>query len=104
MVDAYYDPVFGTMESSRAFARLAVAISSADLAAVRLRLSQLRVPTLIVWGTGDPFFPLEWGERLAALIPGATGITTLDGARMHFPDERAPEFLPLLCEHWAAHQ
>jgi pimeloyl-ACP methyl ester carboxylesterase len=103
VVDAYYGPVFGTPESSRAFARLAAAISSADLAAVRPQLAQLKVPTLIVWGTGDLFFPFKWAHRLADLIPGTTTVATLDGARMHFPDERVAEFLPLLRQHWATH-
>lgn len=101
VVDAYYGPVFGTPESSRAFARLTAAISSVDLATVRPQLAQLKVPTLIVWGTGDVFFPLKWAQRLSGLIPGTTKVATLDGARMHFPDYRADEFLPLLREHWA---
>jgi pimeloyl-ACP methyl ester carboxylesterase len=104
VVNAYYGPVFGTRESARAFARMTVAISSADLAAVRPQLAQLTVPTLIVWGTGDAFFPLKWGQRLAELIPGTTKLCALDGARMHFPDERAQEFLPLLRQHWAARE
>jgi pimeloyl-ACP methyl ester carboxylesterase len=103
LVDAYYGPVFGTPESSRAFARLTVAISSGDLAAVRPQLSRLEVPTLVVWGTSDVFFPVKWGRRLAELIPGTTKFSTVHGARMHFPDERAEEFLPLLRQHWAAH-
>jgi pimeloyl-ACP methyl ester carboxylesterase len=103
VVDAYFGPVFGTPESARAFARLTAAISSADLAAVRPQLAQLKVPTLIVWGTGDLFFPLKWGRRLANLIPGTTTVATLDGARMHFPDYRADEFVPLLQQHWARH-
>jgi pimeloyl-ACP methyl ester carboxylesterase len=103
VVDAYFGPVFGTPESSRAFARLTAAISSADLAAVRSHLAQLKVPTLIVWGTGDVFFPLKWAQRLSDLIPGTTKVATLDGARMHFPDYRADEFLPLLLQHWAQH-
>jgi pimeloyl-ACP methyl ester carboxylesterase len=72
VVDAYYGPVFGTPESSRAFARRVAAISSADLAAVRPQLAQFKVPTLIVWGTGDLFFPLRWARRLADLILGTT--------------------------------
>lgn len=103
VVDAYFDPVFGTPESSRAFARLTAALSSADLAAVRPQLAELKVPTLIVWGTGDVFFPLKWAQRLSDLIPGTTKVATLDGARMHFPDYRADEFLPLLRQHWAQH-
>lgn len=103
IVDAYYRPIFGTTESSRAFARITAAISSADLVAVRPQLAQLKVPTLIVWGTGDLFFPLKWAHRLADLIPGTTEVATLDGARLHFPDYRADEFLPLLVEHWSRH-
>jgi pimeloyl-ACP methyl ester carboxylesterase len=100
VVEAYFRPVFGTPDSSRAFARLALALSSADLAAVRPALAELEVPTLIVWGTGDVFFRMKWAQRLGDLIPGTTTIATLDGARMHFPDERAAEFVPLRERHW----
>ncbi|HEV7583316.1 MAG TPA: alpha/beta hydrolase [Mycobacterium sp.] len=103
VVYAYVLPVFGTPESSRAFARLTAAISSTDLTAVRPQLAQLKTPTLIVWGTGDLFFPLKWARRLSELIPGTTQVVTLDGARMHFPDERASEFLPSLRQHWVGH-
>jgi pimeloyl-ACP methyl ester carboxylesterase len=103
VVDAYYRPVFGTRESAEAFGRLTAALSSADLAAVRPRLGQLEAPTLIVWGTGDPFFPLKWAQRLSELIPGTTEIVQVPGARMHFPDYRADEFLPALKQHWAHH-
>jgi pimeloyl-ACP methyl ester carboxylesterase len=103
VVDAYSDPVLGTPDSARALARIIKALSSDDLAAVRTRLATLTAPTLIVWGTGDLLFPLKWADRLSDLIPGTTKIATLDGARMHFPDYRADEFLLLLQEHWAQH-
>lgn len=70
VADAYYSPVFGTPESSRAFARLAAAISSADLAAVRPQLAQLKVPTLIGRGTGDLFFPPQVGAPPSRSDPG----------------------------------
>jgi pimeloyl-ACP methyl ester carboxylesterase len=103
VVDAYARPVLGTPQAARAFGRLITAISSGDLAAVRPRLAKLQVPTLIVWGTGDLFFTVRWAHRLADLIPGTTALRTLKGARMHFPDYRATEFLPLLQQHWADH-
>lgn len=37
----------------------------------RERLGSLDVPTLVVHGRGDPFFPVGNGETLAAEIPGA---------------------------------
>lgn len=103
VVDAYYRPVFGTTEAARSFSRLVSALSNDDLVAVRPQLARLTVPTLLVWGTGDIFFPVKWARRLQRLIPGVTGVATLDGARMHFPDYRADEFLPLLLRHWTEH-
>jgi pimeloyl-ACP methyl ester carboxylesterase len=103
VVDAYGSPVLGTPGSARAFARLIAALSSEDLAAVRPQLANLTVPTLVVWGTGDVFFPTKWGRRLAELIPGTTDFRTIKGARMHFPDYRAAEFIPLLRRHLNSH-
>lgn len=36
------------------------------------RLSQLNVPTVVVWGEDDGLLPLEYAESLTAKIPGAT--------------------------------
>ena len=38
----------------------------------RERLAGLTVPTMVVHGRADPFFPIGNGEALAAQIPGAT--------------------------------
>lgn len=100
VIDAYAQPTLGTRQSARAFARLIRAIRSEDLAAVRPRLAQLMVPTLIVWGAGDLVFNIKWAHRLADLIPGTTKVTTIARARLFFPDERAQEFVPLLLQHW----
>ena len=35
-------------------------------------LSEIDVPTLILWGEQDALFPREEQERLASAIPGAT--------------------------------
>lgn len=101
IVDAYGQPVLGSAESARALSRIITALSSADLARVRPELATLAAPTLIVWGTGDPLFHPKWAHRLARLIPTTVGVRTIDGARMHFPDERAQQFIPLLRQHWA---
>jgi pimeloyl-ACP methyl ester carboxylesterase len=104
VVDAYSDPVLGTPDSARALARIIRALSSDDLAAVRTRLATLTAPTLIVWGTGDHlFFKTKWAHRLADLIPTTVAVHTIDGARMHFPDEHAVQFIPVLRQHWATH-
>jgi len=103
VVDAYSAPVLGTRDRSHALSRIITSLSSKDLAAVRPQLAQLKAPTLIVWGTGDPLFKIKWAHRLAHLIPSTVAVHTIDGARMHFPDEHAQQFIPLLCQHWATY-
>lgn len=67
--------------------------SSADSAltiAAAERFGDLRIPALIVWGTADRFFPVEYGRRLADAIPGAR-LVELDGARTFVPLDRPAE-------------
>lgn len=59
------------------------------------RLSELRVPTLVVTGGSDPIVPPEESERLAAEIPGAT-LALMEGCG-HLPQEECPaQFSELL--------
>ena len=102
ILDAYFKPVFGTRESALAFERLLSSVTNDDLSCVRADLAQLKVPTLIIWGTSDPLFNIKWANRLHDLIPGTTSVRTIHGGKTHFPDERAAEFTALLEEHWAS--
>lgn len=34
-------------------------------------LHRIRIPTHVIWGDGDRLFPVEYGRKLHALIPGA---------------------------------
>jgi len=103
IVDAYSYPVLGTADSARAVARIITALSSDDLTVIRPQLATLEAPALIVWGTGDPLFRPRWAHRLAELIP-TVDLHTIKSARMHFPDEHADQFIPLLAQHWADHE
>ena len=42
-------------------------------------LATITAPTLVVHGSADPMFPIQHGQALAQLIPGAT-LLTIDGA------------------------
>lgn len=98
----WLQPVLGTPESARQFQRWLTSVRARDLLAVEPALARLRVPTLIVWGTGDIFFKRKWAYWLRDTIPGATEVIELEGARLFFPDERAPELTAALRRHWAA--
>ena len=56
----------------------------------RERLAELAMPTLVVHGRRDPFFPVGNGEALAREIPGAR-LLVLERASTAIPDAAAGE-------------
>jgi len=56
----------------------------------RERLSELAIPTLVVHGRRDPFFPVGNGEVLAREIPGAR-LLVMEQAATAIPDPAADE-------------
>lgn len=103
VVVSFLEPIFGTIETGRTFERLLGSLHAKDLLDAEPRLRELRVPTLVAWGTDDSFFELKWAQWLADTIPGTTGIVEIEGGRLFFPDERGAELVPHVAEHWNAH-
>jgi pimeloyl-ACP methyl ester carboxylesterase len=103
VIRAYLEPCVGTPERAREFERLLISLDSADLEAVQPQLRELQVPTLVVWGTDDPFFDVSWAYWLRDTIPGVTKVVTVDGGKLFFPEERPDDLAGPLTEHWAAH-
>jgi pimeloyl-ACP methyl ester carboxylesterase len=56
----------------------------------RERLPEIEIPTLVVHGRRDPFFPVGNGEAIAREIPGAR-LLILDEAATAIPDTAAGE-------------
>ena len=56
----------------------------------RQRLPEIEVPTLVVHGRRDPFFPVGNGEAIAREIPGAR-LLVLEEAATAIPDAAAGE-------------
>lgn len=104
VVRGFLEPVAGTRKKAREFARLLVAMDDADLRAIDADLRAFTVPTLLVWGTDDIFFGLDWAYKLRDTIPGVTELVEVPGGRLFFPDERAGELVDPLRKHWAAVQ
>lgn len=103
VVRAYLEPLVGTKDLARQQQRWIASLRNRDLAEVEPALRQLKVPTLMVWGTDDVFFHVRYAQWLRDTIPGATGVVTVDGGRLFFPDERASDLVTSLRTHWAAH-
>jgi pimeloyl-ACP methyl ester carboxylesterase len=101
-VTAYLEPLLGTPQAARQFERMLSLLEPTDLLAVEPALTQLTVPTLVVWGTGDELFDVRWAYWLRDTIPGVTEVVEIDGAKLFFPDERAAELATHLLRHWEA--
>jgi pimeloyl-ACP methyl ester carboxylesterase len=71
--------------------RAYVPVAPAGVDAYRDRLSALRLPTLVVWGSEDGTFPVEQGRDMAERIPGAE-LLELEGAAHACYLDRPEEF------------
>ncbi|HEX5501070.1 MAG TPA: alpha/beta hydrolase [Thermomicrobiales bacterium] len=56
-----------------------------------VRLGDVTVPTALLWGERDPFFPLATAERLRRAIPGAREPVHVVRGAGHFVPEDRPE-------------
>nr|WP_246860044.1 alpha/beta hydrolase [Rhodococcus opacus] len=79
-----------------------VSLHPRDLLAVESDLAALKVPTLVVWGTGDVFFRTKWAYWLRDLIPGAREVVEIRGGKLFFPGERSRELVVELRRFWAS--
>ena len=98
-IDTYLRPLVRDEQRIRDLQRFLAAFDNRHTLAVDARLTTLKVPTLIVWGTDDVYFDVKWSRWLAETIPGARRVE-FEGARLFFPEERAAEFNTELRAHW----
>lgn len=96
-LEAYVRPFAGP-EGARAFSRWLLALDGRGLEDAARMVGELEIPTFVIWGEGDPFFPSTLAERLAEEIPTAS-VALLPGCG-HFLPEEAPETIgPLVAEY-----
>jgi pimeloyl-ACP methyl ester carboxylesterase len=101
LIRSYLGPFVGDV--GKGLERFMTASSAEELMAVEPQLRELRVPTLIAWGTGDLFFEPFWADRLREMIPGVEQVVEIRDAMLFYPDERASELIPHVRAHWEAH-
>ncbi|HEV3175296.1 MAG TPA: alpha/beta hydrolase [Stellaceae bacterium] len=102
-IEAYLRPLVRTDRRTDDFRRFLAAFDCKHTLAVEAQLRKLKAPTLIVWGTDDVYFDVQWSRWLAETIPGTRRRVELKGARIFFPEERAAEFNQELRAHWLAY-
>ena len=100
---AYVKPLFATPEATHGLERWLAALGdTSQTTEIEPLLRQFTAPTLVVWGTGDPFFPIKWAHWLKATIPGVREVVELASAKLFFPEERPDELAAALSAHWRA--
>ena len=99
-IERYLRPLVRTEQRTRDLQRFLAAFDCKHTTAVETQLRKLKAPTLIVWGTDDVYFDVQWSRWLAEAIPGTRRRVELKGARIFFPEERAAEFNLELRTHW----
>jgi pimeloyl-ACP methyl ester carboxylesterase len=101
-IEAYLRPLVRAEQRTRDLERFLAAFDCKHTVAVEAELRKLNMPTLIVWGTDDIYFDVQWSRWLAETIPGTRRRIELNGARIFFPEERSGEFNQEVRAHWLA--
>jgi len=96
----WLDPLFASETSTRNLERFIAGFDNRQTVAIAPLLRELQAPTLIVWGTSDPFFPVKWAYWLRGAIPGAKEVVELEGAKLFFPRERSEELAHAMRDFW----
>jgi pimeloyl-ACP methyl ester carboxylesterase len=96
----WLEPLFESPASTRNLERFIASFDNRQTVAVEPLLRKLQAPTLIVWGTGDVFFPVKWAYWLRGAIPGARPVIELEDAKLFLPWERPVELAGALREFW----
>jgi pimeloyl-ACP methyl ester carboxylesterase len=99
-IETYLRPLLSNPQRTREVERFVNAFDNKHTLAIESRLKQLQSPTLIVWGTDDIYFGVEWSRWLEQAIPGTRTRLEYRDARIFFPEERSSDFNRDLRAHW----
>ena len=99
-IESYLRPLVSTEQRLKDFERFLAAFDNKHTLAIEDGLKRLEAPTLIVWGTDDIYFDVQWARWLAKTIPGTKRKVELTGAHIFFPEERWQDFNRELRAHW----
>lgn len=87
--------------TQRAILKLYRSAPETSLAAAGERLGEVRAPALVVWGSEDPFLPVEFAHAYAERLGGDARVEIMDGAG-HWPWVQQPQTIDLVTGFLAA--
>jgi haloalkane dehalogenase len=97
VIDAYEAP-WPTPESKAGAAQFPLLVPISDdapgvveMTAARERLGSWDNPVLVAFSDSDPIFPPKAGQRFVDFIPGAVGLTVIEGAAHFLQEDRGEQ-------------
>lgn len=100
LLTTYTEPLLRTATSREAVNRYIASQDNSETVAIKPQLEAYDRPTLIMWGTDDVFFDVEWAYWLQSTIPGTYAVVEMPGARLFLSEERAEDVNILLRAHF----
>lgn len=87
-IDTYFGPLLSTQRRTDNAHAYAIALERNALAGIGPALRRCKVPTRIVWGTGDTIFSANSPRRLDHAFGHSRGVRLLEGSKLFWPEER----------------
>ena len=102
-IDYYLAPLVSSPQRKARLHAYAMGLDPNPLAGIESKLKTCRIPTRIVWGTGDDIFSQASPDYLDRLLPESRGVRRIEGAKLFFPEEFPDVIAEEARRLWADH-
>lgn len=96
---AFFDLFVRPIIESESVARAQLAplgqLHAGTMAALEAAHPRITAPVLFVWGTEDPFFPIDLARKMTSQLGGPVTFATIEGAKVFPHEDRADEVTDL---------
>ena len=91
----FFEPLCASEQQADNLFRYLVQNDGRHTVALEPHLHRLTAPTTLIWGTGDPYFPLEWAFWLLERVASPQLLHVIPGAKLYMHFDR-PELVAQL--------
>lgn len=90
--DLYVAPLLASSRAAKRQMRLLETLGHGMMAELVKAHPKIRVPVHMIWGTNDPFFPIEKARKMIGQFGGPTSFEEIRGAKVFPHEDHAPAF------------
>lgn len=93
--ELFIQPMLASDRAAWAQLSLLTTLHKGTMAALERAHPRVRVPVQLIWGSDDPFFPIEKAKRMAPQLGGPVTFETIPGAKLFPHEDHAETFARL---------